>query len=139
MDGPWGSPGMAMFLFTDAIINQKPIKIFNHGDLERDFTYIDDVIDGIELIIKTEKKSEDYSLYNIGNSKPVQLLSFIEEIENQLGVKAKKEMLPMQAGDVKRTWADVESLKKEFEYQPKTSIKLGISEFIEWYRNYYNK
>jgi UDP-glucuronate 4-epimerase len=135
--GPWGRPDMAMFLFTDAIIKGNPIKVFNQGDLERDFTYIDDIIDGVVKVVNKENKGEKYSLYNIGNSKPVKLLDFIEEIEKQLGIEAKKEMLPMQAGDVNRTWADVDSIKKNFDYRPQISIKNGIHGFITWYRNYY--
>lgn len=137
--GPWGRPDMAMFLFTDAIVKGKPIKVFNNGDLERDFTYIDDIIDGVSKVVSDGIKNEQekYSLYNIGNSKPIKLLDFIEEIERQLGIEAKKEMFPMQAGDVKRTWADVELLKKDFDYNPKTNVKKGVSEFIDWYKNYY--
>ncbi|HET7361194.1 MAG TPA: NAD-dependent epimerase [Salinimicrobium sp.] len=137
--GPWGRPDMAMFLFTDAIINGKSIKVFNEGDLQRDFTYIDDIVEGVFRIIDQKAESEEakYSLYNIGNSKPVKLMDFIEEIEKQLGIKAKKEMLPMQPGDVNRTWADVDALKQNFGYQPKTSIKEGIKEFIDWYKGYY--
>lgn len=138
--GPWGRPDMAMFLFTDAILNGRPIKVFNHGDLERDFTYIDDIISGIMKIVKHHSASaqKNYSLYNIGNSKPVKLMDFIEEIEEQLDIKAKKEMLPMQAGDVSRTWADVEALQRDYKYHPDTSIKKGIGEFIKWYKKYYN-
>jgi len=135
--GPWGRPDMAMFLFTDAIIKGNPIKVFNQGDLERDFTYIDDIIDGVIKVVNRKNKGEKYSLYNIGNSKPVRLLDFIEEIEKQLGVEAKKEMLPMQAGDVNRTWADVDSLKKDFDYNPKTDVSEGVCKFIEWYKQYY--
>ncbi len=135
--GPWGRPDMAMFLFTDAIIKGNPIKVFNQGDLERDFTYIDDIIDGVIKVIKKEHAGENYSLYNIGNSKPVKLLDFIDEIEKHLGVDAKKEMLPMQAGDVNRTWADVNPLKKNFEYIPKTNVHEGVGKFIDWYKNYY--
>ncbi len=114
--GPWGRPDMAMFLFTDAIIKGEPIKVFNNGNLERDFTYIDDIVNGILKIIEKDypEDSTKYSLYNIGNSKPVKLLDFITEIENQIGIVAKKEMLPMQAGDVERTWADVSDLKERF-------------------------
>lgn len=138
--GPWGRPDMAMFLFTDAIINERPIKVFNHGDLERDFTYIDDIINGIMKIVEHESASvqKNYSLYNIGNSKPVKLMDFIEEIEEQLERPAKKEMLSMQAGDVSRTWADVEALQRDYNYHPNTSIKKGIGEFIKWYKKYYN-
>ncbi len=135
--GPWGRPDMAMFLFTNAIINKKPIKVFNNGELERDFTYIDDIIDGVLQLVNKESAEEKYSLYNIGNSKPVKLLDFIEEIEKKLGVDAKKEMLPMQAGDVNRTWADVDPLKKNFDYSPKTNISGGVGKFIDWYKNYY--
>jgi len=138
--GPWGRPDMAMFLFTDAIIKGKPIKVFNNGNLERDFTFVDDIVDGVISIVKNgENQKSNYSLYNIGNSKPVKLLDFIEEIEEQLNINAIKEMLPMQAGDVERTWADVSDLTKDFAYQPKTSIKEGVGEFIEWYKGYYLK
>jgi len=134
--GPWGRPDMAMFLFTDAIINDKPIKVFNNGNQERDFTYIDDIVAGVVKIVDA-KNSKGYSLYNIGNSKPVNLLGFIEEIERQLGKSAHKEMLPMQPGDVERTWADVESLKSNFEYKPNTNISQGIEQFVNWYKHYY--
>ncbi len=135
--GPWGRPDMAMFLFTDAIIKGNPIKVFNQGDLERDFTYIDDIIDGVVKVINKENEGEKYSLYNLGNSKPVKLLDFIEEIEKQLGVEAKKEMLPMQAGDVNRTWADVDELKRTFSYEPKIDVHEGVGKFIDWYKDYY--
>ncbi len=137
--GPWGRPDMAMFLFTDAIMNQRSIKVFNNGNLERDFTYIDDIVEGVFKIIDKDNTevSNEYSLYNIGNSKPVKLMDFITEIENKIGVTAKKEMLPMQAGDVTRTWADVESLKKDYNYSPNTSVAVGVSEFIDWYKQYY--
>jgi UDP-glucuronate 4-epimerase len=138
--GPWGRPDMAMFLFTDAIMNKRPIKVFNHGNLERDFTYIDDIVEGIYKIIASEANvsNGNYSLYNIGYSKPVKLLAFIEEIEKQIGEDAIKEMLPMQPGDVNRTWADVSSLVKDFGYNPNTSIEVGVGEFITWYKSYYN-
>lgn len=135
--GPWGRPDMAMFLFTDAIIKGKPIKVFNYGDLERDFTYIDDITDGVIKILDDTSKKDLYSLYNIGNSKPVKLLEFINEIEKQLGVKAKKDMLPMQPGDVNKTWADVDNLIKDFNYKPETSITVGVEKFIKWYKSYY--
>ncbi|WP_026838062.1 NAD-dependent epimerase [Gillisia sp. JM1] len=136
--GPWGRPDMAMFLFTDAIIKGKPIKVFNNGNLERDFTFIDDIVDGVIKIVTSDKdQKSNYSLYNIGNSKPVKLLDFIDEIEKQLNIIAEKEMLPMQAGDVERTWADVSDLKKDFAYEPNTSIEKGVREFIEWYKGCY--
>lgn len=134
--GPWGRPDMAMFLFTEAIINHQSIKVFNNGNLERDFTYIDDIIEGVfQVCIKNS--SNKYSLYNIGNSKPVKLLDFIKEIESKLGIAAKKEMLPMQAGDVSRTWADVNLLKKDYNYSPNTSVSNGVEQFIAWYKSYY--
>ena len=137
--GPWGRPDMAMFLFTDAIAKGKPIKVFNEGDLERDFTYIDDIVEGVIKVIgdKREQAVDLYRIYNIGNSKPVKLLDFIHEIENQFGVSAEKEMLPMQPGDVSRTWADVDSLQGDFGYNPKTSIQEGVERFVKWYRSYY--
>lgn len=134
--GPWGRPDMAMFLFTDAIINDKPIKVFNNGDQERDFTYIGDIVAGVVKIVDS-RNSKGYSLYNIGNSKPVNLLEFIEEIEQKLGKTAHKEMLPMQPGDVERTWADVESLKRNFEYMPNTNLSHGIEKYVNWYKSYY--
>lgn len=137
--GPWGRPDMAMFLFTDAILNNRPIKVFNNGNLERDFTYIDDIVEGIFKIIDKKEidNSKNYELYNIGNSRPVKLMNFISEIENQIGIVAKKEMLPMQPGDVTKTWADVSALEKDFNYKPKTSVKQGVSNFVKWYKNYY--
>lgn len=134
--GPWGRPDMAMFLFTDAIINNKPIKVFNNGNQERDFTYIDDIVDGLLKVIESQHYT-GYGLYNIGNSKPVNLLKFIKEIEQKIGKSAKKQMLPMQPGDVERTWADVESLKKDFGYQPETDISYGVEKFVSWYKSYY--
>lgn len=135
--GPWGRPDMAMFLFTDAILKGNPIKVFNHGNLERDFTYIDDIITGVYKVISANNKKAGYSLYNIGNSKPVRLLDFIHEIENQIGIKAKKDMLPMQPGDVNKTWADVQGMTEDFNYVPETSIKKGVKNFINWYKTYY--
>ncbi|MDT0645921.1 NAD-dependent epimerase [Zunongwangia sp. F260] len=137
--GPWGRPDMAMFLFTDSIIKGESIKVFNEGNLERDFTYIKDIVDGVMEVIKLENNSnvDNSSLYNIGNSKPVKLLDFISEIEENLGLEAKKEMLPMQPGDVNRTWADITSLQNDFEYYPKTGIAEGVKRFIDWYKEYY--
>lgn len=138
--GPWGRPDMAMFLFTDAIINNRPIKVFNNGDLQRDFTYISDIIDGVLKIMEENIAKEDdqgYSLYNIGNSHPVKLLDFIHEIEKNLNLKAEKIMMPMQPGDVSKTWADVSSLQRKYNYQPQVSIKEGISKFTKWYTEYY--
>lgn len=136
--GPWGRPDMAMFLFTDAILNDKPIQVFNNGELYRDFTYIDDIVEGIVATLPHDETQKKYSLYNIGNSQPVKLLDFIFEIENYIGKNALKKMCPMQPGDVERTWADVEGLQNDFNYHPKTSVKEGVKKFIDWYKAYYN-
>ena len=140
--GPWGRPDMAMFLFTDAIINNKPIKVFNHGNMERDFTYIDDIVEGVIRIIEKQpdvriKNNQFYKLYNIGNNNSVKLLDFIKEIELNLGKESKKEMLPMQPGDVERTWANVDALIKDYNYSPNTRIKEGVKAFINWFKVYY--
>ena len=135
--GPWGRPDMAMFLFTDAIINNRPIKVFNKGNQKRDFTYIDDIVHGVVKVMD-DKNEEGYSLYNIGNGKPVHLLDFIGEIESQLEKKAQKQMLPKQPGDVDKTWADCDDLKQKFGYIPSTSIHEGVEKFLNWYISYYN-
>jgi len=135
--GPWGRPDMAMYLFADAILNNKPIKVFNNGDLYRDFTYIDDIIKGLlSTLLVNSKNTDPYKLYNIGNSKPVRLLDFIEAIEANLAVKAKKEFLPMQDGDVNKTWANVSSIINDYNYEPNTNIESGIKNFIDWYKDY---
>ncbi|MCL6266219.1 NAD-dependent epimerase [Flagellimonas myxillae] len=141
--GPWGRPDMAMFLFTKAMLNQKPINVFNNGELERDFTYIDDIVEGVVRIVQDDHTAaytseELYHLYNIGNSKAVKLLDFIEEIEKNLGLTASKIMLPMQPGDVSKTWADVTDLERDYRYRPNTTIGNGVKQFIDWYRAYYN-
>ena len=139
--GPWGRPDMAPILFANAIKNNKPIKVFNNGNLERDFTYIDDIVDGIiHVINSTNQKENDiipYSIYNIGNGNPVKLMDFIETMENAFHKKAKKEYLPMQAGDVLKTFADVDALKSDFGYAPNTDLKKGIGEFAKWFNEYY--
>ena len=136
--GPWGRPDMAMFLFTDAIINKRSIKVFNSGDLSRDFTYINDIIAGVvATLLEDSKDTSLCKLYNIGNSAPVQLMDFIKSIENSLGLVAKKEMLPMQAGDVHQTWADVSKLKNDYNYKPNTSVEKGVEAFVDWYKMYY--
>ncbi|WP_291071759.1 NAD-dependent epimerase/dehydratase family protein [Empedobacter sp. UBA5637] len=137
--GPWGRPDMAMFLFTDAILNHQPLKVFNHGDLSRDFTYIDDIIQGIDKILEDKNTNEKYQLYNIGNSKPVQLMDFIKEIEKSTGEKAILEMYPMQAGDVNQTWADVQDLKDKFGYNPNYPVDKGVYNFVQWYKKYFKK
>ncbi|ARN76533.1 NAD-dependent epimerase [Nonlabens spongiae] len=137
--GPWGRPDMAAYLFIDAITKDKPIQVFNNGELSRDFTYIDDIVDGVEKVIKTDLPDDrKYGIYNIGNSTPVNLLNFIEEIENSLGKTAQKIMMPMQPGDVNQTWADVSNLENDFGYKPATTISTGISRFVAWYKEYHD-
>src|SRR5690554_4612649 len=136
--GPWGRPDMAMFLFTDAILNNKPIKVFNEGNLSRDFTYIDDIVEGVVATLLMERKEmKKYSLYNIGNSEPVKLMRFIEAIEKATGKAAVKEMCPMQPGDVERTWADTTSLYNDYGYKPENNINKGVANFVTWYKEYY--
>lgn len=138
--GPWGRPDMAMFLFTDAILKKRPIKVFNNGNLSRDFTYINDIVEGVINTLFVDSKNKAlYKLYNIGNSKPVNLLDFIEAIEKNLDTSAIKEMLPMQAGDVNQTWACVNNLKLDYKYKPNTSVDAGVKLFINWFKKYYNK
>ena len=137
--GPWGRPDMAYFLFTKSISEGKAINVFNNGDLYRDFTYIDDIVDGIENVLHgTPKNNPPYKVYNIGNSSPVQLLNFIGIIEKALGKKAEKIYKEMQPGDVYKTFADVTDLEKDFGYAPDTPLERGISEFVKWYKSYYN-
>ena len=136
--GPWGRPDMAVFLFTDAIVNDRPIKVFNHGKMQRDFTYIDDIVEGVARIIETPVTDRRlYEVYNIGNNNSVQLTDFIEAIEKHVGKKAEKQMMPMQPGDVERTWADVEDLIADYGYSPDTPVDKGIQQFVTWYKNYY--
>ncbi len=136
--GPWGRPDMAMFLFTDAIINNNPIKVFNKGNLSRDFTYIDDITFGVvNTLIKDSKNASLYKLYNIGNGKPVQLLDFIASLEKELGITAIKNRLPMQAGDVHQTFADTSSLENDYNYKPQITVDKGIQAFVLWYKGFY--
>lgn len=132
--GPWGRPDMALFIFTRSILNNTPIQIFNNGDLKRNFTYIDDIVDGIIRVLATPK---NYEIYNIGNSRAEQLTDFIEAIELNCNKKALREYLPMQPGDVKVTVADISKIKK-LGYEPKTDISEGIKIFISWYREFYS-
>jgi UDP-glucuronate 4-epimerase len=151
--GPWGRPDMALFLFTDAIINDQPIKVFNHGNMVRDFTYVDDITEGVfkvmEDIPKPVKQAEGeqdvsysntapYKVYNIGNSSPVKLMDFITAIEKSLGKEAQKNFMDIQPGDVPRTEADVTDLEKNLGYKPDTKVQDGIDAFIKWYRVYYS-
>jgi len=136
--GPWGRPDMALFLFTDAMIKNNSIKVFNNGKMERDFTYIDDIVEGVVRIIEKDTIHRNlYKIYNIGNNNSVKLTNFIDAIEKELKITAKKEMFPMQLGDVKQTWANVDELIKDYDYKPNTLIKKGVSKFINWYKEYY--
>jgi len=152
--GPWGRPDMAPMLFTDAILNDRPIKVFNNGEMSRDFTYIDDIIEGIVKVVDNPAKANEnwnantpdipsssapYKLYNIGNNAPLPLMTFIETIENTLGEKAEKIFMPMQDGDVVSTYADVSGLIKEFDYKPNTDLVEGIGKFVEWYKSFYGE
>ena len=136
--GPWGRPDMATFIFTKKILEKKKIDIFNYGKMKRDFTYIDDIIDGIEGAINFNLKKEWYhKIYNLGNNNTESLLDFISIIESTLGIKAKKNFLPMQLGDVKETFADIKESKKDLKFFPKTKLKVGIPNFINWYKKFY--
>ncbi|MFY8351413.1 NAD-dependent epimerase [Pseudoalteromonas sp. SSM20] len=148
--GPWGRPDMAPFLFCDAILNDREIEVFNNGIMKRDFTYIDDIVEGIiriQDVIPTRdtfdlhntlpKNNTPYRLYNIGNSKPIELMKFIEAIEIASGKEAKKKFLPMQAGDVPATFADTSKLQQAIGFTPKTTIQNGINAFVNWYKDYY--
>lgn len=152
--GPWGRPDMALFLFTKAILEGRPIDVFNYGKMQRDFTYIDDIVEGVLRVInkipqpnpKWTGENPDsatsyapYRLYNIGNNNPVELMRFIEVLETCLGKKAVKNLLPMQAGDVPATYADVDDLIKDVGFKPATPIEEGIKRFVEWYKGYYGK
>jgi UDP-glucuronate 4-epimerase len=138
--GPWGRPDMAYYLFADSISNDQPIKVFNNGQMERDFTYIDDIVNCVTKIIEKNIDSrEHYKIYNIGNNKTESLQDFITTIEEALVKKAIKEMYPMQAGDVPKTFADVDELIKDYEYSPSTDIKSGIQSFVKWFINYKKK
>ncbi|MGK7880880.1 MAG: NAD-dependent epimerase [Crocosphaera sp.] len=141
--GPWGRPDMAYFLFTKAILSGQPIKVFNQGKMKRDFTYIDDIVQGIVKVMNKVPQSDPktskvpYKIYNIGNNKPVELLRFIEVIESCLGMKAQKNMLPMQPGDVPITYADVDDLMEDVGFKPNTPIEVGVKNFVDWYKDYY--
>jgi UDP-glucuronate 4-epimerase len=147
--GPWGRPDMSPFLFANAILNDKPIKVFNNGNLRRDFTYIDDIVNGINGLVEApvpEKKLDQTGkiqapsrIFNIGNNSSIQLLDFIEIMENALGKKAIKEMCPLQQGDVFETCANVDALNELTGYSPQTSVDTGLIKFIEWYKSYYLK
>ena len=149
--GPWGRPDMALFKFTQAILLNEEIQVFNYGKHRRDFTYIDDIVEGVVRVIdKPAQPNQSWSgdnpdsgssfapwrIYNIGNNSPVELLDYIKAIEDELGIKAKKQLLPLQPGDVPDTFADIDDLIKDFDYKPITSVSDGVKEFIKWYKEY---
>ncbi|GAE31357.1 NAD-dependent epimerase [Halalkalibacter hemicellulosilyticus] len=151
--GPWGRPDMAYFSFTKDIVEGKTIKVFNNGEMMRDFTYIGDIVDGIVRLLDKPPKADPnwnreqpnasssyapYKVYNIGNNQPVKLMDFIETLEKHLGIKAKKEFLPMQPGDVKATYADIDELQRDTGFKPSTTIDAGLKKFVDWYKKYYN-
>jgi UDP-glucuronate 4-epimerase len=150
--GPWGRPDMALFLFTRNILAGKPIEVFNYGNHRRDFTYIDDIVEGVIRVLDkvpepnpewsgdkpdSATSNAPYRLYNIGNNQPVELMRYIEVLESCLGRKAEKNLLPLQPGDVPDTYADVADLVRDVDYMPETSIEEGIANFVDWYREYY--
>jgi UDP-glucuronate 4-epimerase len=152
--GPWGRPDMAPMLFTDAILNDRAIKVFNHGKMSRDFTYVADIVDGIINVIDNpatsntnfnpENPSPDissapYRVYNIGNNAPVSLMEFIETLEDKIGKISKKNFMDIQPGDVESTYADTSDLMNDFNYKPDTNLNDGIGEFVEWYKEFYSK
>lgn len=151
--GPWGRPDMALFKFTKAILADEPIDVYNYGKMRRDFTYIDDIVEGVVRVLDRVPQvnpqwsgdSPDpctspapYQLYNIGNNQPVELMRYIETLETVLGKTARKNLLPMQAGDVPATYADVDDLVRDVDFKPKTSIEEGIGQFVQWYKEYFN-
>ena len=150
--GPWGRPDMALFLFTKAALEGKSIDVFNHGKMLRDFTYVDDIVEGVSRVIDNPAEpnldwlgtqpdpstsSAPYKVYNIGNNHPIKLMDFITAIENALGKKIKKNMLPLQAGDVPETYANIDDLIQKFDYKPNTPVQKGIDNFVAWYRNFF--
>ncbi|MHB1456518.1 MAG: NAD-dependent epimerase [Armatimonadota bacterium] len=150
--GPWGRPDMALFLFTRSILDDKPIDVFNYGKMKRDFTYIDDIVEGIIRVLdrvpqpdpnwstepsSTGSSSAPYKVYNIGNNNPVELIYFIKTIEDCIGKPAKMNMLPLQPGDVPATFADIDALMRDVGFKPNTSIETGIFRFVDWYKKYY--
>lgn len=150
--GPWGRPDMALFLFTKAIFEGKAIDVFNHGNMQRDFTYIDDIVEGITRVNDhppkenpewnpnsndASRSSAPYKIYNIGNNNPVKLMEFISALENKIGKVAEKNLLPLQAGDVPSTYANVDDLIRDLDYKPETSIQEGIDQFVDWYIDFF--
>jgi UDP-glucuronate 4-epimerase len=150
--GPWGRPDMALFLFTRAILDGEPISVFNRGRMQRDFTYIDDIVEGVVRTCDTVASPDPdwtsdapdsatsnapYRIYNIGNNSPVELMRLVEILESELGKKAQKDLLPMQPGDVPATYADVDDLQKAVGFRPATPLEEGVRRFVEWYRSFY--
>ena len=150
--GPWGRPDMALFLFTKAILTGKPVKIFNHGKMKRDFTYIDDIVEGVLRVMGTPPEPNPdwdavkpdpgtsyapYKIYNIGNNNPVNLMEFIQTIEKATGIKAEKEFVDMQQGDVVATYADIDDLINDVDFNPSTLLETGVKNFVHWYKDYY--
>ncbi|PWN07453.1 NAD-dependent epimerase [Rhodohalobacter mucosus] len=138
--GPWGRPDMALFIFTKAIVEGRPIQVFNYGEMQRDFTYIDDIVESITRLIPKAPESDNgapHNLFNIGHNSPVKLMDFIQEIEKNLGKEADKQMMPIQPGDVPATWADVTDLYDMIDYKPKVGMEEGVKAFIDWYKGYY--
>jgi UDP-glucuronate 4-epimerase len=151
--GPWGRPDMAYFLFTKAILEGQPIKVFNNGQMKRDFTYIDDIIEGVVRVLTKipaanprwnsnhpdpSSSLAPYRIYNIGNNNPVELIRFIEVLEDCLGKKASKEFFPMQMGDVTETYADIDDLIADINFMPSTALEIGLEKFVSWYRFFYD-
>ncbi|MEN8782486.1 MAG: NAD-dependent epimerase/dehydratase family protein, partial [Desulfobacterales bacterium] len=151
--GPWGRPDMALFLFTKAIYDGQPIQVFNHGKMKRDFTYIDDIVEGVVRVMGRPPQPNTnwdanrpdpgtsytaYKIYNIGNNQPVELTDFIAAIEAAVGKTARKEMREMQAGDVPATYADIDDLVRDVGFRPDTPLEIGIRRFVEWFRDYYH-
>ncbi len=132
--GPWGRPDMAYWLFADAMLEGRPIKVFNHGNMERDFTYISDIVEPLGRILRDDPARGQHEVYNIGGGSPVRLMDMISTLESALGLKAEKEMLPMQPGDVTRTYADVSKLERDYGYRPAVTIQYGLEAFADWYR-----
>ena len=150
--GPWGRPDMAPMLFADAILHDRPIKVFNYGKMQRDFTYVEDIVEGVVRVIENPAEPNEnfdfmhpdpatspapYRVYNIGNGSPVKLMDFILTLEKHLGKKAQMHMMPMQPGDVEATWADTSALERDFGYKPSTDLDKGVEAFVSWYRDFY--
>jgi UDP-glucuronate 4-epimerase len=135
--GPWGRPDMAYWLFTEAMLQGRPIRLFNNGDMRRDFTFVDDIVAGVLAVLDRPAADAAHRLYNIGNSHPEQLLDMVATLEELLGVRAVKEMLPMQPGDVPATYADVSAMQRDFGWQPTTDLRTGLARFVHWWRSHY--